>query len=1100
MKIKPFLLKKAISFALSFCMFLSAVGVVPAGQMDTHHNHSIAVASGCQHENTQIDFDEAYHFTICSDCGEEISREGHSSDICFNETQHWEDCTVCDYVSEKSEHLAQSGSNCIGTFCAYCDDYFGVVDEDNHADAYLKSNDTMHWIVCDACDYSGVDDAVPHNFTSVTFCQGSFCVDCNDCFGSADPDNHLFAVKCDDEYHWFECILCGQEEPKEAHNDLGGEVCAGTLCSVCLSVYGEGDGVSHVWDEYITNDENSHWYNCLYCDEKNNEAEHNIYIVEHFTDESFHYFRCTDCNLFVTAAHDWTQEKEHDETYHWDECSTCNYVSEKKHHSQGEVSCEGVFCSHCNDYFGESVDHEWDYEEILATLEHHWYKCKNCEAMTDEEEHIPGDNSTCSVYICSVCSHPYGEGDGVSHNYDYGSLEGVEEGHGYKCTRCGHIEELFDHNAYEINCQGTYCDECGTYYGTVKTDHEFSYDQYYYDESGHWFECIYCNERTGQSVHDSGIANCSFTACSECGYAVGIGDGVSHVYDMENLVGDENSHWFECRYCEAKTGEESHSPDVDYCYGSICSDCGYNFGVTDPDAHIWDTHNYFCDDQNHWIECENCDARRDEAQHVASDTITCSGVLCTICNLPYGDGEGDHKPSESYFYSDDQTHWKYCEYCSECIEQGAHEAGDVVCRGVRCTICEDIYGEGDGVSHEFTYYNYYSDENSHWFECRYCDERQMQEDHVPSGIFNCAGEICAVCREVIRYQPSDNHEIYCIDGNEQGHIQWCPNCDYESERLPHEFRNLAHCDGLECWQCGYVDDTVQRGEHVIGSYEGDDTHHWNECYNCDEKFYITEHFSDQTLYCQGMLCDGCGEYYGSETDKNNHIWELYSNHVAHWEECIGCGVTRNYENHDDNGELYCTGRECSVCQEIHGNAVDLDNHIFDCRGQTDGHCIVCELCGYIEGEIEPHSSSQDELHCAGARCDECGWEIGGDIDLDNHLQMKKLRYDTTTHWSECKHCYTRENVTEHNYVKNADGTTSCKDCEFLTYTVIGDVDGSDTLTLRDIVALYQSVSKWDVEIDENAADVNGDGDVNIRDTVLLYQFFSGWDVGTEVKA
>ena len=180
----------------------------------------------------------------------------------------------------------------------------------------------------------------------------------------------------------------------------------------------------------------------------------------------------------------------------------------------------------------------------------------------------------------------------------------------------------------------------------------------------------------------------------------------THDYSTEFSY-DVNSHWYECIYCEAKMGEESHSPDVDYCYGSICSDCGYNFGVTDPDAHIWDTNNYFCDDQNHWIECENCDARRDEAQHVASDTITCSGVLCTICNLPYGEGEGDHKPLGSYFYSDDQTHWKYCEYCLERIEQGEHEAGDVFCEGIRCTVCEDIYGEGDGVSHEFTYYNYY---------------------------------------------------------------------------------------------------------------------------------------------------------------------------------------------------------------------------------------------------------------------------------------------------------------------------------------------------------------------------------------------------------
>ena len=70
------------------------------------------------------------------------------------------------------------------------------------------------------------------------------------------------------------------------------------------------------------------------------------------------------------------------------------------------------------------------------------------------------------------------------------------------------------------------------------------------------------------------------------------------------------------------------------------------------------------------------------------------------------------------------------------------------------------------------------------------------------------------------------------------------------------------------------------------------------------------------------------------------------------------------------------------------------------------------------------------------------------------------------------------------------------ECSKVISNRLGDVNSTGgKADIRDVVLLYQSVSDWDVEIDENAADVNGDTEITIRDVVMLYQYYSGWNVG-----
>ena len=58
----------------------------------------------------------------------------------------------------------------------------------------------------------------------------------------------------------------------------------------------------------------------------------------------------------------------------------------------------------------------------------------------------------------------------------------------------------------------------------------------------------------------------------------------------------------------------------------------------------------------------------------------------------------------------------------------------------------------------------------------------------------------------------------------------------------------------------------------------------------------------------------------------------------------------------------------------------------------------------------------------------------------------------------------------------------------------GDINGDNTVNMKDLVLLQQYINSWDVDVDERFADVNGDNAVNMKDLVLLQQYINGWEV------
>ncbi|MBO7520045.1 MAG: dockerin type I repeat-containing protein, partial [Clostridia bacterium] len=58
----------------------------------------------------------------------------------------------------------------------------------------------------------------------------------------------------------------------------------------------------------------------------------------------------------------------------------------------------------------------------------------------------------------------------------------------------------------------------------------------------------------------------------------------------------------------------------------------------------------------------------------------------------------------------------------------------------------------------------------------------------------------------------------------------------------------------------------------------------------------------------------------------------------------------------------------------------------------------------------------------------------------------------------------------------------------------GDINGDGEVDNKDLTRLFQFLSNWDVEVNEDALDVNGDGSVDNKDLTRLFQYLSNWDV------
>ncbi len=87
--------------------------------------------------------------------------------------------------------------------------------------------------------------------------------------------------------------------------------------------------------------------------------------------------------------------------------------------------------------------------------------------------------------------------------------------------------------------------------GTLPSLYNYVGASYVTDETHHWTTCTVCGTASEKVAHSGGEASCTSQAiCSDCGTAYGdLGD---HTFEYEYWMNTDDEHWIQCDNCDAK--------------------------------------------------------------------------------------------------------------------------------------------------------------------------------------------------------------------------------------------------------------------------------------------------------------------------------------------------------------------------------------------------------------------------------------------------------------------------------------------------------------------------------------------------------------------
>ena len=229
-----------------------------------------------------------------------------------DETHHWHVCEKekCENAGDKVEHVYD---NVCDTTCNVCgaERTLNVHEYDNACDVNCNVCGGERAVVphvydntCDTtCNECGAERTVaPHTYdnacdTTCNVCNAERTVDphvydnacdtkCNVCDAERTPEAHVYDNACD-----VDCNVCKADRTAEAHVydnacDTKCNVCESdrsvaahvydnncdTTCNVCSATR----ETQHVHQSSLTIGETSHWYECLSCGNKKDEANHSF--------------------------------------------------------------------------------------------------------------------------------------------------------------------------------------------------------------------------------------------------------------------------------------------------------------------------------------------------------------------------------------------------------------------------------------------------------------------------------------------------------------------------------------------------------------------------------------------------------------------------------------------------------------------------------------------------------------------------------------------------------------------------------------------------------------------------------------------------------
>jgi len=494
--------------------------------------------------------------------------------------------------------------------------------------------------------------------------------------------------------------------------------------------------------------------------------------------------------------------------------------------------------------------------------------------------------------------------------------------------------------------------------------------------------------------HSGGEATCKDLAvCENCGESYGELDPSNHKGDTY-VEGQKETSCYE----EGYTGD------------TYCSDCdvkiadGESIPVSSHNpASVWST-----DATHHWKECQTvgCGNLIDKAEHTGGEATCTKQAICTVCQIPYGNLDGNNHKNTEIRGAVEET----------CNESGY--TGDTWCKD-----CETKIADGKTIdptgNHIDVDGQWESNGTQHFHTCE-CGTEFDHTNHA-GGEATCKEQaVCSVCETAYGELNPSNHkgdtylvgqkETSCYEEGYTGDT-YCSDCDVkiaDGENIPMSSHNPAsvwstdetyHWKDCQTVGCGNL---IDKAEHTGGEAtctkqaicsvcqvaygDLDSSNHKNtEVRNavketCNESGYTGDTWCKD---CETKIADGKTiEPTGDHVDADDE-WE--SNETQHFHTC-GCETEFDHTNHA-GGEATCKEQAvCSVCETAYGE-LNASNH----KGDT-----------YLVGQKE--TSCYEEGYTGDTYCSDCDVKIadGESIPESSHNPASVWSTDETHHWKDCQ--------------------------------------------------------------------------------------------------
>lgn len=163
-------------------------------------------------------YDETSHWEKCSVCGDRKESEGHtfSQELSSNSTSHGYACTVCGAMSGAEAHVFENDCD---TTCDTC----GYERTITHSYSERWSSDADgHWHECTVCG-DQLEKVAHTPGEEATETTDQICIECGYVLQVAGNHEHTMAGDwlSDDDGHWFLCVCNAYTDPEEHQWDAG---------------------------------------------------------------------------------------------------------------------------------------------------------------------------------------------------------------------------------------------------------------------------------------------------------------------------------------------------------------------------------------------------------------------------------------------------------------------------------------------------------------------------------------------------------------------------------------------------------------------------------------------------------------------------------------------------------------------------------------------------------------------------------------------------------------------------------------------------------------------------------------------------------------